>query len=192
MKKQWYIADIPSLARDLHDWVGDFDLTCVERIALDDVKEDEFEEQMFEIRLAPLHLHQTSRYRRIVISYRQLDTMMTLEWTGDPEDSYYLAPLTTLFSEVPEWMMGKELGVVHILHERPDGDYVAHVSSITLHLAGPITKVAHRHTWDDWCDMVEQQFPLHEAPCKPHTCRQQKERGNSFANFVEEERTSEE
>ena len=170
MKQHWYIAELLFLTRDLPDQVGDFDLICMEGALPDELEEREIEDQVLNVQTAPVHLHRAPRSRRAIVSYQQLDTMMLLEWTGDPEESLYLAPLTTLFSELPEWMAGKELGMVHVQRERRDGSYMAQVFPVTLHLAGPMVGASLQY------DVIEQLLPLHQVPHKAHTCRQQRKR----------------
>jgi hypothetical protein len=172
MNQHWYIAEIRFLAHDFKASVGDFDLVCIRRVPSGASEEYEIEikDQTLEIQMAPLHLHQIARSRHIILPSQRLETMLSLEWDSEPEDTLYLAPLTALFPESPVWMVGKELGMVRVIRERQDGMYIAHVSPVTPHIAGLIVGMSL------WCATIEQLLPLHQALQRAHLCRQQSKR----------------
>lgn len=173
MNQRWYIAEIGFLARDCKEVVGDFDLVCIRPNPPDGSEEYEIEieDQTLEIQMAPLHLHKMARSCRIILPYQRLETMLMLEWDSEPEDTLYLEPLTRLFPEVPAWMDGKELGMVHVIRERQDGMYIAHVSPAIPRIAGPIVEMSL------WCATIEQLLPIRQVPLKAHHCQQQREHG---------------
>jgi hypothetical protein len=176
MNYHWYIAEIRFLARDCKEAVGDFDLVCIQRVPPDGSEEYEIEieDQTLEIQMAPLHLHKMARSHRIILPYQRLETMLMLEWDSEPEDTLYLAPLSELLLELPAWMAGKELGMVHVIRERQDGMYIAHVSPAIPRIAGPMVGMSL------WCAAIEQLLSLRQAPLKAHRCRQQS-KYNAFA-----------
>ncbi|SRR5258707_1185069 len=171
MNQHWYIAEIRFLTRDFKGSVGDFDLVCIRRVPSDGSEEHEIEieGQTVEIQMAPLHLHKMARSCRIILPYQRLETMLMLEWDNEPEDTLYLAPLTELFPKPPAWIAGKELGMVHVIRERQDGMYIAHVSPAIPRIAGPIVGMSL------WCATIEQLLPIRQAPLKAHRCQQQSE-----------------
>ena len=170
MNQHWYIAEISFLARDCPEAVGDFDLICIRRISSGGAEDGEIaiEDRTLEIQMAPLHLHQIARSRSVMLPYQRLETMLSLEYDGEPEGALFLAPLTRLFAQPPVWMAGKELGMVQVIQERQNGRmYTAHVSPVTPHIGGLITRMSL------WCETIEQLLPIRQAPLKAHCCRQQ-------------------
>ncbi len=76
-----------------------------------------------------------------------------------------LAILKDIIPDPPTWMANKELAFVNVVRQRANGDYVAHISPVTVHLAGKLWNAAPR--FDDF----SQWLPISNFPKKPHMCR---------------------
>jgi hypothetical protein len=158
------IAQIINVVRDIPDAVGDFDLCFVEFFRPPHRNDNDFWEEPFTMRMAPVHAHITSRSLTTTASNQQLEQMMDLGGGDDPEVSEYLTLLDHLFLDPPNWMAKKELSYISGVRERSDGCYIVRVSPITLHFAGPFI-----YAQFDF-DLFEQILPIRQQPKNPHSC----------------------
>ncbi len=80
-------------------------------------------------------------------------------------EAFCLAILKDIIPDPPAWMANKELAFVDVVRQRANEEYVAHVSPVTLHLAGKFWNA--KPMFDDF----SQWLPISSFPKKPHMCR---------------------
>jgi hypothetical protein len=149
---------------------GDFGLSFVELVEPIDTEDENMLIDPLYVRIAAVHVHIASRWRAVTIADDAFDQMIMLQ-----EDPYggveasCLALLKEIIPDPPAWMANKELAFVDVVRQRANEEYVAHVSPVTLHLAGKFWKA------EPMFDDFSQWLPIRSFPKKPHMCRLQRQ-----------------
>jgi len=118
---------------------GDFGLSFVEFVEPIDTEDENVLIDPWHVRMAPVHLHIASSWRAATITDDAFEQMIILQ-----EDKYggaeasCVALLRDVIPDPPVWMANKELAFVEVVRQRANEEYVAHVSPVTLHLAGKL------------------------------------------------------
>jgi hypothetical protein len=144
---------------------GEFGLSFVEFVEPVDIEDVNMSIDSLYVRVAACHLYITSRWHAVTISDDNFKQMIMLEEDPDSNvDTTCLAPLKEIIPDPPIWMANKELAFVDVVRQRANGDYVVHVSPVTVHLASKLWNAEHR--FDDFSKWL----PIGNFPKRPHMC----------------------
>ncbi len=143
-------------------WQGDYELSYVELI---ERSGEQGEEQVYIVRVAPLHVHIGKTLRLVEVQPEQAIHMLTLKYEFNEN---FLASLDFLCADQPVRFSTDELVYVEQICRRLDQTFVMRVAPVGLHVDGNFSQIQVMDHWFiDW-------LPMQIAPKKQHTCLQKR------------------